>query len=423
MHVLIIGSGGREHALVNAIVTSPLLTRLSVAPGNAGTAAYNVMIDVAENAEVVQWCQVNAVDLVIVGPEVPLVNGLADAMGRAGVACFGPSQAAAQLEGSKAFTREFADRVGIPSPISRSFTATVDAAAWLDETGFDVVVKADGLAAGKGVIIPNDRDETIRAIESMLDGDAFGSAGQRVVLEERISGEEVSLFGISDGSTVVALATAQDHKRVGDGDLGPNTGGMGAFAPVPGIDANHQAELAQTFLQVAIEGMAAEGTPYVGVLYAGVMLTAAGPKLIEYNCRFGDPECQVVLPLVDTDVLLVLDAAANGRLDEIKVDMRHATAATVVVCAEGYPENPRRGIPIPEPITPEGVTVLHAGTARDAEGQLVSKGGRVLAVTAVGDDLDDALRAIYKVVDEITGDGLFARGDIGWRHSNLRSSK
>ena len=289
MKVLLIGSGGREHALAQVILRSDMLTSLAVAPGNAGTQDQNIRLDVADTNGVVNYCQSNGIDLVVVGPEAPLVAGIADALASAGIACFGPSQAAAQLEGSKSFTRAFAESCGIPSPASKTFTSTDDAIAWFDDQPFDVVVKADGLAAGKGVVIPESREETIAAITSMIDGGALGVSGSTIVLEERMAGEELSLFGVSDGTTVIALATAQDHKRVGEGDTGPNTGGMGAFSPVPGIDAARQAELASLFLEPAIAGMTAAGTPYVGVLFAGIMLTPTGPKLVEYNCRFGTP--------------------------------------------------------------------------------------------------------------------------------------
>jgi len=423
MRVLLLGSGGREHALAQTIVASDLLTSLAVAPGNAGTAEHNIALDVSDNAAVVQYCQDNHVDLVVVGPEAPLVAGVADALAAAEIGCFGPSQAAAQLEGSKSFTREFAARYGIPSPASATFSNSDEAVAWFDAQPFDVVVKADGLAAGKGVIIPAGRDETIQAIASMIDEGALGSAGSTIVLEELMTGEELSLFGISDGTTVTALATAQDHKRVGDGDTGPNTGGMGAFSPVPGIGAERQAELAALFLDPAVAGMAADGTPYVGVLFAGIMLTPTGPKLVEYNCRFGDPEAEVILPMLASDGLEMMAAAANGTLDQVVTEMRPGVAATVVLCAEGYPAAPAKGIAVPDLGCSDDVCTFYAGAGRDANGVLVSTGGRVLAVTGMGSDLDAALSNSYRLVDQVTGNGLFARGDIGWRHSSVRSAK
>jgi phosphoribosylamine--glycine ligase len=423
MRVLLIGSGGREHAIARSLLRSSQLDSLFVAPGNAGTAAFNVELDVDDHDAVVAWSADNSIDLVVVGPEVPLVNGIADRLRDAGVACFGPSAAAAQLEGSKSFSRAFADSVAIPQPKSGTFTTSADAIAWLDEVGVPVVVKADGLAAGKGVVIPEDRDETEQAIRAMLDDAQFGEASSTVVLEERMHGEELSLFGISDGTTVVTLATAQDHKRVGDGDTGLNTGGMGAFAPVPGIDADRQAELADMFLTPAISGMAAAGTPFVGVLFAGLMLTDDGPRLVEYNCRFGDPEAEVILPLINSDVLELLHAAATGTLDQVTVEMSTGSAATVVVAASGYPQSPRKGVPLTLPATPDGsgVTIFHAGTRHRDDDALESSGGRVLSVTGIGEDLDEALTRSYAVVDAIVAaapdQGLFARSDIGWRHA------
>ena len=423
MKVLLIGSGGREHALAQVILRSDMLTSLVVAPGNAGTQDQNIRLDVADTNGVVNYCQSNGIDLVVVGPEAPLVAGIADALASAGIACFGPSQAAAQLEGSKSFTRAFAESCGIPSPASKTFTSTDDAIAWFDEQPFDVVVKADGLAAGKGVVIPESREETIAAITSMIDGGALGVSGSTIVLEERMAGEELSLFGVSDGTTVIALATAQDHKRVGEGDTGPNTGGMGAFSPVPGIDAARQAELASLFLEPAIAGMTAAGTPYVGVLFAGIMLTPTGPKLVEYNCRFGDPEAEVILPMLESDGLELFAAAANGTLDQVTVEMRDGVAATVVVCADGYPADPVKGVAVPDLGSTHDVCTFYAGATRDDDGHLVSSGGRVLAVTGMGVDLDTALSIVYRLVDQVTGHGLFARGDIGWRHSSVRSGK
>lgn len=423
MKVLLIGSGGREHALAQAILRSDGLTSLAVAPGNAGTQEHNVVLDVADNAAVVGYCASNQIDLVVVGPEAPLVAGLADALLDANISCFGPSKAAAQLEGSKSFTRSFAASCGIPSPVSKTFTSSVEAIAWFDEQRFEVVVKADGLAAGKGVIIPENREETVQAITSMIDGRELGVSGSTIVLEERMTGEELSLFGVSDGSTVLALATAQDHKRVGEGDTGPNTGGMGAFSPVPGIDASRQAELASLFLEPAVAGMAAAGTPYVGVLFAGIMLTPTGPKLVEYNCRFGDPEAEVILPMLQSSGLELMAAAANGTLDQISVTMRPGVAATVVICAQGYPSDPVKGIAVPDLGRSDDVCTFYAGAVRDDDDRLVSNGGRVLAITGMGDDLDSALSNSYRLVDQVTGNGLFARGDIGWRHSSIRSSK
>ncbi len=414
--VLIVGSGGREHALSRSILASPLLDRLHVAPGNAGTADHNVDLDVNDHDAVLEFCLEAGVDLVVVGPEGPLVAGLADALSEAGIRCFGPSAAAARLEGSKSFARSFAARYGIPGPVCAPFTEVSDAVDWVDEFDKPVVVKADGLASGKGVIIPSDRVETERAIYDLLAERTMGEAGATVLLEERLMGEELSLFGIADGKQFICLGSAQDHKRVGEGDTGPNTGGMGAFAPVPD-KAMIEDELAKTFLQPVVDGMMAEGTPYIGIIYAGIMLTDDGPKLIEYNCRFGDPEAQVLLPLIKGDVLDLLDAAASGRLDEVRIDRQTGqSAATVVVAARGYPASPATDVPIPEIDCPPDVSIIHAGTRLDDSGRVVSSGGRVLSVTATGGDLTDALTKVYRVVSQLVGDQLFARTDIGWRY-------
>lgn len=423
MRVLIIGGGGREHALAELALRSPQLSALFVAPGNAGTAAHNVALNVNVHPEVVAFCDTESIDLVVIGPEVPLVAGLADRLTEAGVACFGPSAAAAQLEGSKAFTRKFAAQVGVAQPHSAAFRDAATATAWFHDFGAPVVVKADGLAAGKGVVIPDNDGETVAAIDDMFAG-AFGESSETVVLEERMTGEELSLFAITDGTTVVPLAVAQDHKRVGDGDTGLNTGGMGAFTPVPGVGPAAVAALSEQFVDPVVRGMAEQGTPYVGVLFAGLMVTPEGPKLVEYNCRFGDPEAEVILPLVIDDGLELLHAAATGRLGELQVHgIADRAAATVVVAADGYPTAPTKGIEMPTAAlaavaADDQAMVFHAGTALDSNGQLVSSGGRVLAITGLGVDLDAALAAAYDHVDEITQtSGLFARTDIGWRHA------
>ncbi len=415
LNVLLIGSGGREHAIAKAIGQSPILASLAVAPGNAGTAESNVAIDTTDSAAVVAYCQAEGIDLVVVGPEAPLVAGLADAVTEAGVACFGPSAAAAQLEGSKSFARDFAARHGIPGPVCRAFTEVGPALEWLDEFDKPVVVKADGLASGKGVLIPETRVETERAIYDLLADRALGDAGATVVLEERLEGEELSLFGIADGTTIVPIGTAQDHKRVGEGDTGLNTGGMGAFAPVPGM-SDIEPELVSQFLDAAVAGMAAEHTPYVGVLFAGIMLTEDGPRLIEYNCRFGDPEAQVLMPLIGSDVLELMAAAARGQLADARVELvSDLTAATVVVAANGYPTSPAVGIPIPDLEIPDEVSIIHSSTRVD-RGQVISTGGRVLSVTGTGSDLAEALDRVYGVVDQLVNDELFARSDIGHRY-------
>jgi phosphoribosylamine--glycine ligase/phosphoribosylaminoimidazole synthetase len=407
-----VGRGAREHAIVEALVRSPRLTHLAVAPGNAGTESHNVALDVDDHGAVAGWCHQHRVDLVVVGPEGPLVAGLADRLADEGVACFGPSAAAARLEGSKSFAREFAVRHQIPGPRHRTVRSLEAAGAFLEAFDGPVVVKADGLAAGKGVFLPADRLETGAVLHQLLVEGALGAAGSTVVLEERLAGPEVSLLGFSDGTTVRALPAARDHKRVGEGDTGPNTGGMGAFAPV--ATAEPLAWLVERFLQRAVDGLAAEGTPYVGVLYAGLMETPAGTRLIEYNCRFGDPEAQALLALLDTDLLEILVACVEGRLDQVEVLVRPDTAVTVVLAAEGYPTEPVTGVELDlalDELAP-GVRVHHAGTARDGEGTVRSAGGRVLSVTATGADLDSALDRTYRAVDRLLVPGLFCRRDI-----------
>ncbi|MEM9607299.1 MAG: phosphoribosylamine--glycine ligase [Actinomycetota bacterium] len=411
--VLLVGGGGREHALAEALSRSPRLERLVVAPGNAGTAEWNVELDVADHAAVVAYCAAEAIDLVVVGPEAPLVAGLVDDLAAAGVAAFGPSARAATLEGSKARTREFADRWSIPSPRSASFLDVVAAEDHVRTCGYPVVVKADGLAAGKGVIVPDDEAEALAAVRSIMHDRSVGDAGARVVLEERLAGPEVSLIGLCDGARVVAMPPAQDHKRALDGDRGPNTGGMGAFAPTPTCSPELAAELTEVFLQRAVDGLAAEGTPYVGALYAGLMLTDDGPRLLEYNCRFGDPEAQVLLPLVDTPLLDVVDACVTGSLDPSSVEVSAGAAATVVVASGGYPGPIETGRPITGiDEADEIAAVFHAGTV-ERGGQVVTSGGRVLAVTGVGGDLGDALDRAYAGVERIGFEGAQHRTDIG----------
>ena len=417
MKVLLIGSGGREHALAVAMLRSPSLTSLAVAPGNPGTASNNVDLAVDDHDAVVRFCTSNEIELVVVGPEAPLVAGLADVLATAGIRCFGPSAAAAQLEGSKSFTRAFAERHNIPSPRTASFTDVEPALEYVDTLGGRVVVKADGLAAGKGVIIPENRVEAERAVFEMLAEGSMGEAGARILVEERIEGPELSLIGLCDGQVVKSLPPAQDHKRVGEGDTGPNTGGMGAFAPVPGVGSEEIYELTQTFLQATVDGMRTEGSPYVGVLYAGLMITDDGPRLIEYNCRFGDPEAQVLLPLLETDLLELMVACSDGSLSQQEFVLSDDTAATVVVAAEGYPASVTPNIPIPAVEVSSGTQLIQAGTSI-VDGGLVSSGGRVLNVVGRGPDLSSALSTAYEVVDEITEAQplLFARPDIGWRY-------
>ncbi len=425
LNVLLVGSGGREHAIAMALNRSPRLGSLFVAPGNGGTVAHNVSLAVEDHDAVTEFCRANDVELVIVGPEAPLVAGLADDLRAADVAVFGPGAQAAQLEGSKGFAREFARRYDIPGPMFRSFDSVEPALAWIDEIDSSVVVKADGLASGKGVIVPENQVEAERAVFDFLSERTMGDAGSTIVIEEQLVGEEISLFGIADGERVAVLGTAQDHKRVGEGDTGLNTGGMGAFSPVPGKYGLEE-ELAELFLQPVVDGMIKDGNPYIGVIYAGLMLTEDGPRLIEYNCRFGDPEAQVLLPLLDCDLLELIDAAANGRLDHVvpglEVPRRQdQTAATVVVAAAGYPASPATGVVVPQAdqlgVDLGGVEVIHASTRVGPDGVVENTGGRVVSVTGVGEDLADALTRVYLVVGRLLNDQLFARRDIGWRYA------
>jgi phosphoribosylamine--glycine ligase/phosphoribosylaminoimidazole synthetase len=415
--VLVIGGGGREHALAWAARRSPRCRRLLVAPGNAGTPGERVDVAVDDVEGIVELARRAKVDLVIVGPEAALAAGVVDALTDVGIAAFGPTRAAAELEASKAFARAFCERHAIPGPRSGTFTTVDEAMAWVDEIGGPVVVKADGLAAGKGVLLPDGRDATLAALRHVLEGAAFGSAGARVVLEERLVGEEVSLLAFTDGETVVPMPPAQDHKRLGEGDHGPNTGGMGAYAPTPALTGEQVARLAFTVLGPAVHGMGVEGRPYRGVLYAGLMLTADGPRVLEFNCRFGDPEAQVLLPLLDVDLLDIAEACATGGLRQVPVRWKPSTACAVVLASPGYPEAPRTGgvvTGIHDAATHPDVLVFHAGT--DDEGaDVVSSGGRVLSVTGVGQDIVAARYAAYRALADIRLDGAQSRRDIGWR--------
>jgi phosphoribosylamine--glycine ligase len=412
MNILLLGSGGREDALAWRLRQSPSCDRLIAAPGNPGIARWAELIalDPCDRDAVVEAAHANRIDLVVVGPEAPLVAGVADALRAVGVAVFGPNAAAAQLEGSKGFTKDLCRAHGIPTAHYVRVDGTADARAALGRFGIPVVIKADGLAAGKGVTVAMSRDEAEAAVDAAGDGP--------LVIEEFLEGEEASLFALVDGETAVPLASAQDHKRVGEGDTGPNTGGMGAYAPAPVLTP----ELAQRAMEEIVcptaRALAQAGTPFSGVLYAGLMLTAQGPKLIEYNVRFGDPECEAIMPLIEGDFAELLLAVATGKLGEVeppKLAPKHAV--TVIVAARGYPGTPASGgtigaIEAAEQV--EGVTVFHAGTALADQG-LVAKGGRVLAVTAVADRFANARARAYRAVDQIDFADGFHRRDIGWR--------
>jgi phosphoribosylamine--glycine ligase len=412
MDILLLGSGGREDALAWRLRQSPSCGRLIAAPGNPGIGRWAdcIAADPCDAAAVVELARRNGIDLVVIGPEAPLVAGVADALRTGGIAVFGPNAAAAELEGSKGFTKDLCQANGIPTAAYVRVNRAADALAALDRFGIPVVIKADGLAAGKGVTVATSREEAEAAIRGAGDGP--------LVIEEFLRGEEASLFALVDGETAMPLASAQDHKRVGEGDTGPNTGGMGAYAPAPVLTPELQSRAMDEIVLPTARALAVAGTPFSGVLYAGLMLTAEGPKLIEYNVRFGDPECEAIMPLIDGDFAQLLHAVATGRLAEIdppKIAPKHAM--TVIVAARGYPGTPVgggavRAIEAAEQV--EGVTVFHAGTAF-SEDRLVAKGGRVLAVTAVADTFANARARVYRAVDQIDFADGFHRRDIGWR--------
>ncbi|MBP6806302.1 MAG: phosphoribosylamine--glycine ligase [Chloroflexi bacterium] len=413
MKILIVGSGGREHALAWKLAQSPLAEEIFIAPGNAGTGLIgtNVPIAVEDVAGLVAFAREKGIGLTAVGPEIPLALGLVDAFQAAGLTVFGPTQAAAQLETSKAFAKAFMQEVGIPTAVSATFTDYQQAISYLPDG--PVVVKASGLAAGKGVIVCDNRAEAEAALRQIMLDREFGPAGDEVIIEERLSGPEVSLLAFCDGQTAVPLPPARDHKRAYDGDLGPNTGGMGVYAPPPDVDAALVDHIMRTVIQPAVDGMARRGAPYVGVLYAGIMLTAVGPKVLEFNCRFGDPETQALLPLLDGDLAEILLACAAGRLTPEMVRVHSGACATVVMAAPGYPGTYPKGLPITGlEAVPEEVVVFHAGT-HHADGQIVTSGGRVLCVSARGADLATAVSRAYAGVAAIHFDGAHYRTDIG----------
>jgi phosphoribosylamine--glycine ligase len=418
MHVLILGGGGREHALAWKIAESPLVRRLTAAPGNAGIEALAdcVALPVEDGAAVAAWARQNAVDLVVIGPEAPLVAGVADALTAAGIAAFGPSAAAARLEASKAFTKEICGACGAPTARWARFRDREAARAYLRETGAPVVVKADGLAAGKGVVVARALAEAEEAVDAMLGG-AFGAAGAEIVIEECLQGEEASFFVLTDGANVLPLATAQDHKRAFDGDLGPNTGGMGAYSPAPVMTPEMETRVLDSIVRPTVAEMARRGTPFRGVLFAGLMIAPDGPKLIEYNVRFGDPECQALMLRLRSDIVPALLAVARGDLSGIRLEWRPEPAIAVVMATRGYPGDHVRGEPIrrlDEAATVEGVTIFHAGTRRGPAG-IEAAGGRVLNVSATAPTLAQARARAYRAVETIDWPGGFCRRDIGWR--------
>ena len=417
MNVLLIGSGGREHALAWKLAASPMLTKLYAAPGNPGIAkeAELIALDIADHAAIVVFCREKKIDLVVVGPEAPLVAGIADDLRAAGLKVFGPSKAAAQLEGSKGFTKDLCARQNIPTAAYSRFTAAEAAKAYIRDQGAPIVVKADGLAAGKGVTVAMTEAEALAAIDECFSG-AFGSAGAEVVVEEFLTGEEASFFCLCDGTTALPFGTAQDHKRVGDGDTGPNTGGMGAYSPAPVMTPEMVERTMKEIVEPTMRGMAELGAPFSGALFAGLMITPAGPKLIEYNTRFGDPECQVLMMRLKDDLLVLLEAAADGQLAHMSARWRDDAALTVVMAAKGYPGAPEKGAVIRglDGAAADGVEIFHAGTA-ERGGELVANGGRVLNVTASAKTVGEAQRLAYQAVDRIDWPEGFCRRDIGWR--------
>ncbi len=416
MRILVIGGGGREHAIVSALSRSAHKPELFCAPGNGGTAALaaNVAIDIEDPANVVEWIERNPIDLVIVGPEGPLVAGLANLLEHAGVPCFGPKASGAHVEGSKLFAKELMERHGIPTAKSEAFDNQNGAVAYLTEQGVPIVIKADGLAAGKGVTVAMDMDAARGAVAECFDG-RFGRAGDVVVIEEFLEGPECSLLAFTDGETVVPMVPAQDHKRALDNDQGPNTGGMGVYSPVPVVDDATLASMTD-ILQRTVAGMREEGIDYRGVLYGGFILTADGPKVLEYNARFGDPETQVVLPLLKTDLVDVAFAVAEKRLGDVALEWSDDAVVSVVLASGGYPGEYKSGLPITGIADAEkvpGVTVFHAGTKLADDGKLLTAGGRVLNVTAVAPTMAEARERAYEAVAKISFTGMHYRTDIG----------
>jgi phosphoribosylamine--glycine ligase len=428
MKVLVVGGGGREHALAWKVAQSPRVAKVFVAPGNAGTAADPDLtnVPIVDIATLVAFAKREAVALTIVGPEGPLAAGIVDVFTAAGLRIFGPTQAAARLESSKDFAKAFMARHGIPTAAYGTFTEAAAAHAFVTSRGAPIVVKADGLAAGKGVVVAMREEDAHAAIDAMLPAGGAGSGGARVVIEEFLDGEEASFIVMADGASALALASSQDHKRLGDGDSGPNTGGMGAYSPAPVVTPTVHARIIREVIAPAIAGMAAEGMPYIGFLYAGVMIDDHGaPRVLEFNCRLGDPETQPILTRLTSDFTVLVDHALAGTLDRVEAEWDRRAALTVVLAAAGYPDAPRRGAAIEglDRITAAAhpnVTVFHAGT-QAADGRIEVSGGRVLGVTALGDTLRQAQRAAYGAVADIHFDGMQYRTDIGYRALKARA--
>jgi phosphoribosylamine--glycine ligase len=416
MKVLVVGGGGREHALVWKIAQSPKVSQIFCAPGNAGIAklAQCVPIGAEDIVALADFAQREGIDLTVVGPEAPLCAGIADEFQRRGLRIFGPTKSAAEIEGSKVFCRQLLAKWRIPSPKFAAFDDPNEAKSYIRRQGAPIVVKADGLAAGKGSIVCATLDEALRAVDRIMVEREFGDAGKRIVVEEFLIGREASVMVFTDGRTVKPMLPSRDHKRLLDNDQGPNTGGMGAYCPVPDIDASLYDEIVETIMKPTIAALAAEGRPYKGVLYGGLMLTKEGPKVLEFNCRFGDPETQAVLPLLDADLVDICEAVIDERLHEVDVRWKDGACICVVMASAGYPGAYEKGkviTGIEEAEGEEGVIVFHAGTAMK-DGQLVTSGGRVLGVTAIGRDFDEAVERVYKAVSKIHFDGAHYRRDI-----------
>ena len=426
MHILLLGSGGREHALAWKIAASPLVTKLWCAPGNAGIAreAECVALDIADHAAVIEFCKKNAVDLVVVGPEMPLAAGIVDDLAGAGIKAFGPHKAAAQLEGSKGFTKDLCREFNIPTGVYRRFDNAANALAYARAQGAPIVVKADGLAAGKGVVVARTLGEAEAAVAMMFEG-AFGTAGAEVVIEEYLAGREISFFALCDGETAIPLASAQDHKRVFDHDEGPNTGGMGAYSPTPFVTPELHEQIMSLIILPTVAGMKKRGMAFRGVLYAGVMLTEQGPKLFEYNVRFGDPECQVLMLRMMSDIVPALLAACDGELKHFNLRWYAEPALTVVMAAKGYPGDYKKGTRIEgldDAARVEGVEIFHAGTVA-SDGAILANGGRVLNVCAVGKTVTEARTRAYQAVDCIRWPDGFCRRDIASQALEMEREK
>lgn len=420
MNVLILGSGGREHALAWKAAQDPKVAQVFVAPGNAGTATeakcINVNLDILNNPAIIEFAQANAIDLIIVGPEAPLVNGVVDACRAAGLKIWGPTQYAAQLEGSKAFAKHFLKRHNIPTAFYDVFTDVAAAKAYVTQHGAPIVIKADGLAAGKGVIVAMSNDEAFEAIDDMLAGNKFGDAGSRVVIEQFLAGEEASFICMIDGNNILPMATSQDHKRIFEQDQGPNTGGMGAYSPAPVVTPDVFERVMAQVMRPTVDGMAADGHPYTGFLYAGLMIDEAGqPRVIEFNCRFGDPETQPIMMRLQSSLVDLVEAGIAGNLPaEAAWDERKALG--IVLAAEGYPGDITKGDVIAGlGQSPEDTKIFHAGTALSADGHILTNGGRVLCVTALGDSVLEAQVAALEVCGQVTFNGMQYRSDIGYR--------